>query len=285
MCPVEQLPHINSHQGEQQRSSSGTCPACNCLKIEPHEIREFCTKTLPPSYVPSNKVSPFLHSPGIWVVPVIERKSTASEFRKKRPKPPPVDENDEIELVGEVLPSDEMVVLGDNFHNQDVVWTNSSSKDDVDEQPGIVVDKLMGKLYCPICYRNFRRTKRMIYWDNKFGTPKKHKANKMKLNQLVELKEELSRYERAILGTTTTPSPQVIKSTIANKPIDDSIVSETLSLVDETHDGQTEEETMDLRVSRCGHVFCAECLSTLSYKKKNCPICSQPLGRFYPLYL
>lgn len=46
-----------------------------------------------------------------------------------------------------------------------------------------------------------------------------------------------------------------------------------------------EEETTELRVSKCGHLYCASCVSKFIKVKKKCPVCNQSMGKPYPLFL
>lgn len=119
------------------------------------------------------------------------------------------------------------------------------------DDPTVLVETLMARLHCPICYRGFRRKRCMVQFAQ----------------QLVA--------KRCRRGEDEDTSPPL------------SPVETSLSDPSGEEPVETDHETSEVRVARCGHVYCEQCITKYVAKRKQCPVCNQSLTarQLYPLYL
>jgi hypothetical protein len=172
----------------------------------------------------------------------------------------------------------------------------------------MTVEILLSKLICPICYRNFRRKKFMTNYSKfllKKQTEQENVAVSPSLNKepvfdipissSYQGKDDLASFHRAYEDSTNNISTCFLSNAMHLKnnewseevhnvsPNLPSIVSSCTQ-----EDSLTDEyETSELRVGRCGHVYCHGCIKKYVTLKKKCPVCNQSLTlrQLFPLYL
>ncbi|XP_053992850.1 uncharacterized protein LOC128883963 [Hylaeus volcanicus] len=172
----------------------------------------------------------------------------------------------------------------------------------------ITVEILLSKLMCPICYRNFRRKKFMTQYSKfllKKQAEKKQFATSPSLNKEPVFDIPItSTYKSQNDLTCLHEACQDAKSQVSTcfsfnathvKPLElsDNIDQASLyaaptSISCTKEDPLKEEyETSELRVGRCGHVYCQGCIKKYVTLKKKCPVCNQSLTlrQLFPLYL